>query len=208
MQTQLDNYLTLQDKIRIELNQYGNKYVPLTVSDLAAKLRINTYPVYQALYRLKSKGEIELDKKESDNGRSSIIGVNIIKLEPSGRTYHRAAERAKFEVVGTMEEDIEGQMTALQEYLNQKLAIIDMQKQAEEAGLNPEETIRFEPNQYAEEGLLLLKLIGDITKDLKETKSKLQMTEFDLEAERRNVEYLTNQKREETRRELIASASD
>jgi hypothetical protein len=86
-----DQALTLQDKIRLELNSYGKKYVPLTVGDLAARLSIpRNYDVYQALKRLNRLGEIEFEK--SDN---KIIGINVNKLEPSGRTYQRAAEVAK-----------------------------------------------------------------------------------------------------------------
>jgi hypothetical protein len=206
----LDDFITLQDRIRIKLNDYGNKYVPITVSELARELKVNNYNVYQALYRLKNLGEIELEKEESEEGgRAKIIGINVIKLEPSGRTYHRAAERAKSEAakVDSIEiSSIESQMTALQEYLNQKLAILEMEDTARKAGLNPEDTVRFEPNEFAEEGLLLLKLLGDVSKQLKETKEKLQMTEFDLEAEKRNVEFLSRQKREDTRRDLIAGA--
>lgn len=200
-----DSAMTLQDKIRLRLGEYGQKHVPLTPSDLAAELRTEPYSVYQALYRLKSLGEIEIEKDDLDK---KIVGVKIIKLEPSNRTYQRTADRAKAAISKNKEIPIKDtKMVALQNYLNQKLAVMDMQKKAEEAGLNPEDTVKFEPNPYAEEGILLLQLMTDAFKEIKECKDKIKMLEFDLEAERRNVQYLKESKRENTRRELLASTA-
>lgn len=204
----LDDALTIQDKIRLELNSYGNRYVPITVSDLAAKIGIGrNYDVYQALSRLKRLGELEFDKDDQNR----IIGIQINKLEPSGRTYQRAAERAKTEVHRisevTSEESLIDGMTALKEYLTQKLAILDMQAKAREAGLDPEETIKFEPNPFAEEGLLLLKLLGENTTKLQELKRELTLAQMDLEAEKRNVSFLEQNKRIKLREEILASAA-
>lgn len=199
--------LTIQDKVRLALNAYGDRYVPLTVAELAAKIGVpRNYDVYQALSRLRKLGELELEKENNH-----IIGIKINKLEPSGRTYQRAAERAKVEIhriseVAPEESIIEG-MTALKEYLNKKLAILDMQAKAREAGLDPETTIKFDPNPYAEEGLVLLKLLGENTRQIEHLKKELQMATFDLEAERRNVGFLQQNRKNETRRDLVASAT-
>lgn len=204
---EFDSALTLQDKIRLELNRYGQKEVPLTVAELASNIGITrNYDAYQALVRLKRAGEIDFQKDDN-----KIIGIVVHKLEPSGRTYQRAAERVKTTTANRItqihtENPIEG-MTALKEYLNKKLAILDMQQRAREAGLDAETTVVFEPNPLAEEGLALLNLLSDTMDALKETRQQLEMTQYDLEAEKRNVNFLQRNKRESTRRELIATAA-
>ena len=199
-----DSALTLQDRVRLKLNEYGTKYVPITIEALASELGVGrNYDVYQALSRLRRMGELEFEKDEHNR----IIGIDVIKLEPSGRTYQRAAERAKSRIQIDSGESALQQMTALQEYLNKKLAILEMQEKAKQAGLDPEETVKFDPNPYAEEGILLLKLVGDAFTEIKDLKEKKKMLEFDLEAEKRNVGYLKAKKSERDRSDLIESVT-
>lgn len=206
----LDSNLTLQDKIRLilndNINETNTRYVPVTVGDLATALGTSVYNAYQTLYRLQKLGEIELDKDMS-SGKAKIIGITVNKLEPTGRTYERAAERAKANIKmidSVYTEDISAGMPSLSNYLNQKLAVVAMQTQAREAGLNPEETIKFEPNPYAEEGLTLLKILGEVNTQLAETKIALEAKTYDYEAAKRDVEFLKRGRKEETRRELVA----
>lgn len=184
----LDHALTLQDKVRLYLgeNMRDNKYVPLTTDSLAAKLGVGTYEAYQTLARLNRRGEIVIEKDTTDN---RIVGVTVHKLEPSGRTYSRAAERAK-ETVQRETEDYTNRMTNLQTYLNQKLAVLRMQEQAKEAGLDPENTIVFEENPFAEEGLLLLSLLKETFDKLSDAKKQAEMLNYDLEAAKRDNDYL------------------
>ena len=209
MAANLEYGLTLQDKIRLAFNDYGSKHVPMTVDTLAGKLGEPPYNVYQALYRLKVLGEIDWEKEESSEGkRAKIVGFNIIKLEPSGRTYERAAQRSKNKLERITPEDYASHMGALSAYMRQKLAIYDMQDKAIAAGLNPETTVSFEPNPYAEEGLLLLNLVTEMSQKLAKITHEKNMLEYDLEAERRNVRALKGERQEATRRGLVAAAAN
>lgn len=203
---EFDAALTLQDRLRLELNRYGEKNVPLTVGELATRIgEPRNYNVYQALTRLKRLGEIDFQKEDN-----KIIGITINKLEPSGRTYQRAAEAAKANVnikdIPTKDIATHG-MVALTEYANKRLAIIDMQEKARQAGLDPDETVKFEPNPLAEEGLALMQLLSASMEENKALKAELQQTKFDLEAEKRNVDFLQQAKKNKLREEIFATAA-
>lgn len=212
----LDKNLTLQDRIRLYLNEKmqetGKAYIPTSVEDIALTLREKPYDVYQALYRLKTRGEITPDK-ESDEKRAKIIGISVHRLEPSGRTYQRAATKAKADIAKQITEvkpsldNLELTMPAISEYLQQKLAILQMRKTAEDSGLNPDEVITFEPNPFAEEGLLLLKLLQETHETLSSLKKDKEMMSYDLEAARRDIEYLKRERASRTRAEIIGAVS-
>lgn len=186
-----DNALTLQDRVRLYLeeNMQDGRYVPLTTDQLAANIKSQPYPTYQALARLQQRREIEIEK----DGKN-IVGVKVNKLEPSGRTYKRAADRAKKTIKSATEGNYTERMVNLREYLNRKLAILKMREQAKEAGL-PEDTIHFEENPYAEEGLILLNVISEYATKLSEKVAQIEQMEYDLEAARRDNNYLRDRQR-------------
>lgn len=205
-------HLTLQDRIRIYLDEKasstGTNYVPVTIADLARDLHEDRMPVYQALYRIKDNKEIEFDQDENPDNRNKIKGIVVRKLEPSNRTYRRAAERGKTTIARQVH-DVSVDSTAadmpnIMAYLNQRLTVEKMKTAAEASGLDADSVIQFEPNPIAEESLLLLQRLVDVSNELKETKDQLRQQEFDLEAANRDIEYLKRQSKETTRRELVA----
>ena len=187
-----DSGVTLQDRVRLYLGEHiqDNRYVPVTTDKIASDLRVQPYNVYQTLARLQRLNEIEFDKDGN-----KIIGIKVHKLEQSGRTYQRAAERAKIAISG---EDYEGRMINLLTYSKQKLTVLRMHETAKQAGLDPQDTVKFEENPYAEEGLLLL----DVIKGLNDKINELKNIEYDLEAARRDNEFLKRQ-----RGQLVGSTS-
>ena len=206
----IDNALTVQDRIRLKLNEFGEKHIPVTIEQLSSDLRMPNNSVYQALHRLRSNGEIEFEKTETEGGRDKIVGINVIKLEPSNRTYKRAADRSgraqtirpALRLVSSVD-TVDG-IPVLPEttnYLQQKLAVEEMKNKAIEAGLDPA-MITFEPNPLAEESVTLLKLYTDLRDKYQEKKTALIQMSYDLEAERRNVDYYKGKVVEETDREL------
>lgn len=203
MSTEFEKAHTLQDRVRIWLGEHHNRYVPTTTEDMASALKIKPYEAYQTLARLKRLGEIEIEKGDKNN----IVGIKINKLQPSGRTYERIAERAKKEQPSSEPGTGVEKMAALRAYLEKKRAILDMQQRAREAGLDPENTILFEEDPIAEEGLVLLNMVVDLSTKLKETQEELRMTGYDLEAARRDIDFMKSTKREETRLMLVGAAN-
>lgn len=204
----IDDYLNIEDQIRLILNNEigstGKNYVATTIGDLASKLKEDRAPVYQALSRLKTKGEIEFDKEDEDN-RNRIVGIKVIKLAPSGRTYIRAAERGKADVARAIESgpDLTENTGALVEYIRQKTAILRMREQAVASGLNPDDTVKFEPIPLAEEAIFILQQYNDLKVKYDELIKEYRMQQFDLEAAQRDVQYL----KRKDRQELIAAVN-
>ena len=199
-----DSNLTLQDRVRLFLNDQGEREVKITIGELAEQLDKPEPSVYQVINILRQRGEIELEKESLENGREKIVGLKINKLEPSGRTYKRAAERSSGRI-----ERIKPQLDSLVpsqeelflpvtvEYLKKKLVIEDMKSRAISAGLS-ETVVTFDPDPQAEEAILLLKALTDLKTAHEQLKEEHQMQSFDLEAERRNVAALKLRLREET----------
>jgi hypothetical protein len=198
----ISSHLTLQDRIRVYLNEKiektGSNYIPVTISDLADELHESRMPVYQALYRIKGNNEIELDQDENPDNRNKIRGIKVLKLEPSNRTYRRAAERGKVAVAKQVNnlsvDDVVASMPNLLDYLNQRLTIEKMREAAKASNLDPDNVVQFEQNPLAEEGLLLLQKLTSLSKEHEELKVRFRQQEFDLEAANRDIEYLKNQK--------------
>lgn len=214
----IESSLTVQDKIRLHLESYGAKEIPVTIEDIANRVGLPRNSVYQGLHRLAQYNEIVLQKEASGIGKERIIGIKLIRLQPSGRTYRRAAARSNSRsrpVIGQLDfgtfspdalaASIKDEVPALPkivEYLEKKLAIEEMKATAAAAGLD-ESVIQFELDEIAEEGVLLLKLYTDLRNKYNDLKEKHQQLGFDLDAEKRNVEFLKNKLREETKEELL-----
>lgn len=208
---QFDDTLTVQDKIRLALNEFGAKYIPITIDEFATQLHLPYNSVYQALHRLRGYGEIDFDKSEAEGDRDKIIGIKVIKLEPSNRTYRRAASRRSgrpqtirpaLRSVNTVD-TVDGipVLPKVTEYLTQKLTIEEMKQRAKEAGLEPS-VIAFEPDALGEESVTLLKLYTDLLTRHNALVEEHRMQGFDLEAEKRNNEALKRKIRQETDEEL------
>jgi hypothetical protein len=198
----IDTSLTLQDRVRFYLESYGSREIPITIEQLSKDLERPEASVYQVINSLRKNNEIELEKEIIGNGREKIVGVKLIRLQPSGRTYRRSVERSG-PVVRVMPslDSVSVKDTAnldgLIGYLEKKLALEDMKKRALEAGLD-ESVITFEPDEIAEEGILLLKLYTELKQEHQELQAAYQMQGFDLDAEKRNVVVLKARLREET----------
>jgi DNA-binding MarR family transcriptional regulator len=214
--TEPDLNLNVQDRVRVHLEGYGSRNIPLTIDEIAADLGMPRSSVYQAIHRMEQNNEIELDKEVLPNGRDKIKGIKLIKLQPSGRTYRRAAERSgrvtrirpltpmrlPTGIEAETNEDGIPALPAITDYLQKKLAVEEMKERALAAGLDPS-VIQFEPVPLAEEAMLLLKLYTETLKERDELRETNRKLGFDLAAEKRNVQFLQNKVKEETRQELL-----
>ncbi len=207
-QMEITPNLTLQDRIRLHLNSFGLREVPVTIQEIANQLDKPEASVYQAINIMRQRNELEVIKEPLDNGREKIVGIKINKLEPSGRTYKRAAERSGrvqriqpiIDNLVPTEESIS--LTTLTAYLEKKLAVEDMKTRALAAGLD-ESVITFTPDPMGEEGIALLKAYTDLKHKHEALVEEHQMQGFDLAAERRNVEFLEGRLREDTNKMLL-----
>jgi acetolactate synthase small subunit len=208
-----DNSLTVQDRLRLKLNSFGQREISVTVEELAYSMSLTPNSVYQALHRLRQYGEVELEKSEQINGKEKIVGIKINRLEPSNRTYRRNSERAgkikrikpvSLELVSSVEV-VDGipMLPETTNYLSKKLAVEQMKAQAQEAGLDPS-VIAFEPTPIAEEAVVLLKLYTEMRTQYLDLEQRYKQLGFDLIAERRNVEYYKVKVQDETKKELLA----
>lgn len=204
----IDTNLTLQDRIRLFLDSAGSREVGITISELADQLQRAEASVYQAVNILRQRNEIDVIKEPLDNGREKIVGIKINKLEPSGRTYRRAAERSgRVERIKPVLDALVPSKEILNlpstvAYMEKKLAVEDMKARAIQAGID-ESVVAFEPDPQAEEAVLLLKAWSDLKQTYEELLEDHKMQGFDLEAERRNNQVLKGKLREETERILL-----
>jgi hypothetical protein len=202
----LIEYMPIQDQLRTYFDRKSTnvgRNIPVTVRELQDNLKLTYAQAYQGVKRLENSGEISLEKEDLPNGREKITGITLHRLEPSGRTYRRAAERAKKVITDKKLPTIEADATfpELLEYLNKKLTIEELREHALNGGLDPS-IISFEVSEIAEEALLLLQKVSDLTKDIETLRNEKQMLEFDLEAERRNSESYKMRLRQETKEDL------
>jgi DNA-binding PadR family transcriptional regulator len=197
----IDDNITLQDKVRHYLQNFHERDISITISELSNQLSQPEPSIYQVINNLRKNNEIELEKEATDGNREKIVGIRINRLNFSGRKYVRRTDRSG-PVTRIMPdvEDVETDVTSLdnvKEYLEKKLAVEDMKARAIQAGLN-ESVISFEENPLGEEAIFLLKMWSE-TKDALEKLQEVHMQlGFDYEAEKRNVTYLKGVKREET----------
>jgi hypothetical protein len=167
--------------------------------------------VYQVINLLRQRREIDVIKEPLDNGREKIVGIVVNKLEPSGRTYKRAADRSgriqriRPQIDALVPDSDVAQLDHLTKYLEKKLAVEDMKSRALTAGLD-ESVIAFTPDPLGEEGILLLKSFTDLKRQYDELVEQHKMREFDLEAEKRNVATLKRRLREETTEMLLENS--
>lgn len=197
--TPIEDGLTLQDKVRYHLRDYGDKNIPITIEQLSTQLGKPKPSVYQVVNILVKNQEIELEKETLENGREKIIGIKLLRLKPSGRTYRQRTEKSG-PITRILPQVEVADVTSLEhitDYLHQKLAIEDMRDRAKQVGLK-ESVISFEVNPLAEEALWALKMYADTKKELEDLQEAHQMMGYDLAAAKRDIEYLKRQLREDT----------
>lgn len=200
---QFDRNLTLQDRVRLYLNSFGEREIDVTIEKIADDLKSPQPSVYQVINILRQRNELELKKAPQPSGPDKIVGIKINKLEPSGRTYKRAAERSgrikriKPVIDSLVPSKDEIFLPKTVEYMKKRLAVEDIRARALSAGLN-ESVVSFEQDDQAEEAMLLLKHFNDLKLAYEELAEKYKMQTFDLEAERRNVTTLEGRLREKT----------
>jgi hypothetical protein len=206
--------LTVQDQLRLHLEEYGQKEIPVTIEQLSTRLGLPKNSVYQALHRLRQYGEISIEK-DTAGDKERITGVKLIKLQPSNRTYKRAAARSgkiiRFnpsQIPSENRKVVDGVpvLEATTAYLNKKLAVERMREQAQTAGLDPT-VIQFTPEPIAEEAIMLFKLYHELKTAYDELNQNYKLQGFDLQAEKRNNEVLKRKLREETIAELRGMAN-
>lgn len=199
----LDSHLTLQDRVRVYLNSFGEREIKVTIEQMAKDLSSAQPSVYQAINIMRQRNELEVIKEAQSSGPDKIVAIKINKLEPSGRTYKRAAERSgrvqriqpALDALVPAKDEIFLPKTV--EYMKKRLAVEDIRERAEAAGLH-ESVVSFEVDDQAEEAMLLLKHFNDLKKAYEELTEQNQMLVFDLTAERRNVQALKRQLRQDT----------
>src|ERR1035437_6223116 len=153
--------LTVQDQVRLFLGQFGQKNISTTIEEIAQHMEQPRTSVYQAIHRLEEKGEIDLEKELLENGREKIIGIKLIKLEQSGRTYQRAADRSgritriKPTDLNSVITGIEPTFPALLAYMHKRLAVENIREQAINAGMDADSVIQFTHDDISEEALVL-----------------------------------------------------
>lgn len=205
--------LTVQDRIRLHLGEFGQKNISVTIDEIASQMQLPKTSVYQGIHRLAEKGEVTLEKELMDNTRERIIGINLVKLEPSGRTYRKAADRSgkviriKSDQLETIDVSETPVFPNLVEYMQKRLAVENMKEQALAAGLDTS-VIQFTQDEMAEEALVLMKLWTDLRTKYQTLQHDHEMQGFDLAAERRNTIALRQQLRAELNEDLIAMAGD
>lgn len=198
-----ESNLTLQDRVRLFLDARGHREVDITIEQLAKNLDKPEASVYQVINILRQRNELDVVKEPQGTGPDKIVKLIINKLEPSGRTYKRAAERSgrinriKPQLDSIVPAKDELFLPETVEYLKKKLALEDMKTRALAVGLD-ESVISFEPEPQAEEAINLLKAFTDLKHSYEELRDSHQMAMFDLEAEKRNVAALKNQLRKDT----------
>jgi hypothetical protein len=194
----------IQDKLRLFLGQFGSKEVPITIDEISSALSLSYPQVYQGIKRLQDRGEIDLEKETLPNRAEKIVGIKLIRLEPSSRTYRRAADHAKITLITNKtlpNIEADPSFPLITSYLNKKVAIEELRELALNSGLDSN-TIQFEPNEIAEEALALLKMMGTLREQVDKLAKEKQMLEFDVQAEKRNAEAYKSRLRDETQEEL------
>lgn len=198
-----DRNLTLQDRVRLYLNSFGEREIDVTIEKMAKDLQSPQPSVYQVINILRQRNELDVKKEPQPTGPDKIVGIKINKLEPSGRTYKRAAQRSggvhriKPAIDSLVPSKDEIFLPKTVEYMKKRLAVEDIRARALSAGLH-ESVVSFEQDDQAEEAMLLLKHFTDLKKAYEELTEKYTMQTFDLEAERRNVSTLEARLREKT----------
>lgn len=202
----LDASLTLQERVRIVLNSYHDREPRFTSEEIAKKINSDAVSVYQALWRLQKAGEIELIKQPIGTyGKEKVAGAKLIRVEPTGKTYYRAAKRASTKYINNngQHKEMASNMPELSKYLRKKTAIEEAKQNLAKAGLDPS-IIQFETEPLGEEAIAILSLYQEALTKLEKSEKEKQMLEFDVAACKRDIEYLKSKSKEETREELLA----
>jgi hypothetical protein len=190
---EFDRSLSLRDKIRLALEEYGDRDVPYSVDEIADKVGQANAVVYQALYGMARAGEIDFIKETVD-GKQRIVGIRLNKSPSSSDIYARTAEKVTSKEV-RRQAAFMGKLVNLSEYIRQKAAIEEARELLRRSDLDPNQVL-FEENPIAEEAIWL-------AENLQSALSELTSLRFDLEAAQRDVSFLKDKNKENTRTELI-----
>lgn len=173
----------MQDRLRKVLLEYGTKDIDCTVDILVGKTGLLYPQVYQALYRLQNLGEISIIKEDENSPRSPIIGITLMKMAPINQVQTRLDTRHAEIISEKAASKVKSQVPHVLEYIKEKIAVENAIEALSGTNLNPEEVIKFTPDPLGEEALILLQ-------ELTDTKKVLSITEMDLQAARRDNEFL------------------
>lgn len=184
---EFSQHLSYRDRIRLVLDEYGEKEVYLTTEQIASKVGLSVLTTYQAMYGLERAGEIEL-LRESSGDKDKIIGVKLIKLEVPEVIHERTVDKAILSTESRFQSKMLGKLPALVTYLQQKLAVEEAREALLKGGLSTD-AIQFEENPLGEEAIFLLQKLSDLTATLNEIR-------FAKDAAERNYEFLKNKQGE------------
>lgn len=193
-----DRNISLRDQIRLTLEEYGDREIPYSVEDIAEKVGQANAVVYQALYGMARTGEIELLKESEGTTRSRITGVKLNKLTPSSDILAKTAEKAASKEI-KKQVSFMSRLTNLSEYVRQKSAIEEARELLRKNDLDPNQVL-FDEDPIGEEAIWL-------AENLQSAISELTSLRYDLEAAQRDVKYLKEKNKDNTRTELIEVAN-
>jgi hypothetical protein len=181
---EFDAALSIRDRIRKALNEYGSQTIYTTVSEIAARAGVDPIKTYHALYGMRDR-EIRLIT-EQNGDRPKIVGVQILRLEPVTKIHRRSARKAKTRANGKFDAQMLESLTHLNAYIKQRLAVEEAKEVLEKNGVDPSQ-VQFEPNPLGDEAIYLLSRLTD-------TKQELHTMQFDLEAARRDIEFMKRER--------------
>ena len=203
----LDKRLTLQERVRIVLNSYHDREPQFLINDLAKKVGEDESYVYQALWRLRKAGEIEILKTHSGSGNSlKISGARLLKMETTSKIYYRSAQSRKLKQPSNSakrDEEMEPSFPELTAYIHKKNVVEKAKENLLEAGLDPNIIIHFETDPISEEACNLLLSLKEVTERLQKLQKEHQTLSWDYQAAKRDIEYLKEKVKEETKEELL-----
>jgi hypothetical protein len=194
----LDRSISLRDQIRLTLEEYGDRDIPYAVEDIAEKIGQANAVVYQALYGMARTGEIELLKESDGTTRSRIVGIRLNKLASSSDILAKSAEKAASKEI-KKQVTFMSRLVNLSEYIRRKSAIEEARELLRKNDLDPNQVL-FDEDPIGEEAIWL-------AENLQSAISELTSLRYDLEAAQRDVAYLKEKHKENSRTELIEIAN-
>lgn len=170
----------MEDKIRQVLLSYGEQTVPITIDDLIGKTRLGSSQIYQTLYRLSQKGELELLKDE-DSPRPKIVGVKLLRMEPIEKVSERNEEREEQKKTVQELNKMSLEVPNTIDYIEKKIAVEKAREELSRANIDPNTVLNFEVDPLGEEAIILFDKLQNTIKKNNELYN-------DLEAQKRNAE--------------------
>lgn len=189
---------TVIDKVRLTLEEFGDRDITATVDELAKRAKMSRTSMYQTLHRLEQKNEIEVIKTK-DNGHELIIGVRLLKMPRHSAITAKSAEKAIAKDKEDTVESLTQTFPMLTKYLKTRLAIENAKEKLVESGLDPDQIIKFDPDPLAEEAMKLLQKLIDKSNEATELK-------YERDAAKRDIEFYEKKHKEETQKMLLEEA--